>query len=780
MSRWERWTTKPKEGPSLSTFVAEQQSPAELAAAMGLQSDGSGGYVDGSGNTVARTVNNELVFYDPMGGAISAQSDGAQLTQAQPSWKDPVTGEMTVPPAQPESPEEIKAIPDAIPAQAPAGYNAFMNKKKKDMYADQTTPEQAAVDMTQQEVDPQLGMQPEMAEGMTFAQLRENELEQRMANAYDKRVDQAVNTPNKPKLSLNKPVGTATAPRVQNNINKGTIAAAPGAQADSKITDQDGDGDVDIHDLRKTAIDSWKNWTGTAKTQQRRIEKNLEPAIAALNRPGVDPKVRNRIMHTLMNSYRYQGRDNEASSDLNKAEFHALRDNAQRIKEGYGGAGADGSKYDMNAIREYQKSISENVDEDLLDASFAAMSPQQQKIFAGGDMSARQGYGKYVCQGGSCGYTGLPLDNRTMQMEHFVDHTQARDLASQAKKENREMTPEEQERYDFITGPDNQFWSRQAPNEQKSSRNIQQFYDDRVTPLEELGDDFFDYRELTIDPARLQLKGQEKDMVGHLVEEDEDGGRFLSNMDADGYASHEDAVNQVYEGKKKSLLEGLGQAFDTKKLMGMGPKAFDRAVQKEGSDITEEDRSTYDMLRNLQSKVKGYNPNFSYRLMQALGMPTGFQQSIRSRSTPVSPAFYQTIASQLPGKSKEEQREFLSKVKEWTKGANSYANSQRGPGKKDSDIRSALYQNLLSKGMENGILSPEVLQSNPEMAALVTKYLNQNESLQDLLKVEDEDSFEMGDILKVVKELMMMEKSKAPRKGKDRLKFESFYARIEE
>ena len=166
--------------------------------------------------------------------------------------------------------------------------------------------------------------------------------------------------------------------------------------------------------------------------------------------------------------------------------------------------------------------------------------------------------------------------------------------------------------------------------------------------------------------------------------------------------------------------------------------------------------------------------------MQALGMPTGFQQSIRSRSTPVSPAFYQTIASQLPGKSKEEQREFLSKVKEWTKGANSYANSQRGPGKKDSDIRSALYQNLLSKGMENGILSPEVLQSNPEMAALVTKYLNQNESLQDLLKVEDEDSFEMGDILKVVKELMMMEKSKAPRKGKDRLKFESFYARIEE
>jgi hypothetical protein len=85
-----------------------------MAQRMGLQSDGSGGYIDpNTGEVVARTVNNELVFYDPMGGAISAQSDGAQLTQAQPSWRDPVTGELTVPPGQPESPEEIAAIPDA-------------------------------------------------------------------------------------------------------------------------------------------------------------------------------------------------------------------------------------------------------------------------------------------------------------------------------------------------------------------------------------------------------------------------------------------------------------------------------------------------------------------------------------------------------------------------------------------------------------------------------------------------------------------------------------------
>ena len=162
MSRFERWNVKPNQGLSLKKFITEQESPAEMARRMGLQSDGSGGYVDPStGQVVARTVNNELVFYDPQGGAISAQSDGAQLTQAQPSWRDPVTGELTVPPGQAESPEEIRAIPDPIPALAPPGYNAFMNKKKKEMYAQQATPEQEAIDDVQQEVDPQLGMQTE-------------------------------------------------------------------------------------------------------------------------------------------------------------------------------------------------------------------------------------------------------------------------------------------------------------------------------------------------------------------------------------------------------------------------------------------------------------------------------------------------------------------------------------------------------------------------------------------------------------------------------------------
>ena len=115
--------------------------PAERARQLGLQSDGSGGYIDPeTGQTVAKTVNGELVFYDnnrATGGAISDSSNGAKLTQAAPSFSDPLTGMVMVPPSRPESEEEIGAVPDAIPAQAPHGYNSFMNSMKMNAYEGQ-------------------------------------------------------------------------------------------------------------------------------------------------------------------------------------------------------------------------------------------------------------------------------------------------------------------------------------------------------------------------------------------------------------------------------------------------------------------------------------------------------------------------------------------------------------------------------------------------------------------------------------------------------------------
>lgn len=109
-------------------------SPAERARQLGLESDGHGSYLDpATGEIRARTVNDELVFYDQSrasGGAVSDGSGGAELTQSAPSWVDPDTGLIIVPPAKPESPEEVAAIPDPTPATEPQGFASFMQKKK--------------------------------------------------------------------------------------------------------------------------------------------------------------------------------------------------------------------------------------------------------------------------------------------------------------------------------------------------------------------------------------------------------------------------------------------------------------------------------------------------------------------------------------------------------------------------------------------------------------------------------------------------------------------------
>ncbi len=143
MSRWERWSNSSTDKKGFSSFLKENNpsaamGPAERAKALGLQSNGKGGYIDPTtGQLAARTVNGELIFYDtnaPDGGAVSDGEGGQSLVQQQPSWADPLTGMLTTPPANPESPQEIAAIPDPTPATPPAGYNSFMQQKKTQAY----------------------------------------------------------------------------------------------------------------------------------------------------------------------------------------------------------------------------------------------------------------------------------------------------------------------------------------------------------------------------------------------------------------------------------------------------------------------------------------------------------------------------------------------------------------------------------------------------------------------------------------------------------------------
>jgi len=125
---------------------ASGMTPADRARSMGLQSNGKGGYMDDSGNVVARTVNNELVFYDngASGGVVSDGGGGMALSQSQPSWVDPDTGLIMVPPAQPETPSELAAIPDPTPATPPMGFDNFIKQRHLQVKAEKAEARQEA------------------------------------------------------------------------------------------------------------------------------------------------------------------------------------------------------------------------------------------------------------------------------------------------------------------------------------------------------------------------------------------------------------------------------------------------------------------------------------------------------------------------------------------------------------------------------------------------------------------------------------------------------------
>ena len=828
MSRWSKWVSDEPRG-FFSTFVneAEQfdqgnptpqhlngQSPGEKAKQMGLQSDGHGGYKDpNTGQLVARTVNGELVFYDggPGGGAVSDGAGGDKLATAQPSWQDPVSGMMLTPPSKPETPEEIAAIPDAIPATSPFGYEKFMQQKKMTAYQereqqpeqgpegdmdlagmeedfdpkslakrlgqvgpatfsgtpqyfsglrdrmsqtvssggsggggaatqrpqpqqDQPSIKQADTNISQNS-DPTAGLDPEkVASIRKLAQSQKNPADQK--KFFDDMI--AKMRSNAAKQDTPEPDAVSPAPQAQQNVERGNQSL----------------NDSDQENLRTSALEAYQNWATPRITAERRMETKFAPMMEALNGENVNPELRSRLIQTMVGSMKYEGRDNEASSDLSKAEFQALQENRDRILRGYGGEGADGSTHNFDAIRQFQKEMSDpDLDEDLLRKAFDALPPDRQKIYKGGDMSAWQGFKKFASQRGKGGYTGLDLDMNTMQMEHFIDNSQSQRIKELIKKEKRDMSPEEQELVDFIKSEDNQFWSRQSPNEQKSSRNIQDFFGQRVDPLDELGEDFFDFREMKLDPARLDLKGKEKGYIQNMIDTDDDGNISLKEMDEAGFDSHMDAVNQIYDNQKNDLLEALSQQFDTKGLLKMGPKAFEKALGDDKSDVSEEDRSRYDMLRNLQSKVKGYNSSFDKRITQALGIPTGFIQSERARTNGSSPEIYKTAIKSLVGKSKEEQKTQIEKIKKVFSNANSTANKQRGQGNTDADIKKVMYQTLFQGGTEEGLFSEEMFENSPGLKKLRDKFMSQSEGLEDIIGDDEDMGFEIEDILEIIQEM---------------------------
>ena len=131
-SRWSKWSSGSKEQKlGFSKFLKKHKNnlvatrhqyrnSALKARRLGLVSDGHGAIPDpGTGQVVAKTINGELVFYDRGAtGGVASDGEGGNVTVTTPTptYRDPDTGMVTVPPATPETPEARAQVPDPVPA----------------------------------------------------------------------------------------------------------------------------------------------------------------------------------------------------------------------------------------------------------------------------------------------------------------------------------------------------------------------------------------------------------------------------------------------------------------------------------------------------------------------------------------------------------------------------------------------------------------------------------------------------------------------------------------
>jgi len=666
MSRWERWTTKHKQGMSLGSFIAEQLGPAEMARSMGLQSDGSGGYIDPStGQVVARTVNNELVFYDPMGGAISAQSDGAELTQAQPSWRDPVTGEITVPPGQAESPEEIAAIPDPVPALAPASYNAFMNAKKKEMYAMQAPPEQEAIDDIQQEVDPQLGMQPQMGMGeelLTFSQMMEArrkaapikttidpnlidpkiaaQSQAREADAARRRtlsLDRAAGNvrddfQDRP-TSPTRPLDTAPKLEVQQAKKSGEIASDPvrPTVSNQPTADQQREQYDWMNETRNATMKSLQErYAGTAREKQsidKAITSRYEPLQKLLGEIK-DPEVRDRQAKAFVDALSTRHRNNNGTNAMTSKQYEGLVKNREKLQ---GLDFDEDGNYDFDRIRNYKKDMimHDDISDDYVNATYGllpdhvrgALTHTSRKGLSDEQLDALQekyplakrmkGYmdyspvfwKQYLQTGGRDAYTGEHLDINDLNIEHILPGVSGLGAGKGS------------ELYEWTEDPDNKVLTHRAPNQLKGDRRLKDFLDRQLKDYDPAQNDLYDFRadaDEGAQGAKMKTRSFDIDNLANLLldfgEDGKQEGVFKENLTPELYDQIIDEHKKQYQQLKDPILKAFHDKFDPDDLgyHQLTPKKLEAKLKEEGK---EDQLGRYMMMREVFNQVNGLSPN---------------------------------------------------------------------------------------------------------------------------------------------------------------------------
>ena len=604
-SRWANWSRGTEDKVGFGSFMKEAidsgnpsgtgtVSPAERASQLGLQSDGSGGYTDESGNVVARTVNNELVFYDQRGatgGVVSDGEGGQQLATAQPSWSDPKTGMLTTPPAQPESPEEMSAVPDATPSVAPSGYSEFMKKKKQLAYAEPEEQEQPAE--MGGGAPPMDGMMGGMmgdgdmglgdAGGMMGEDYEPENLQKRVTPEVKKPISamQAlINKRPEPQTlasQLAKPEVQQTQPEPE--VQKPQVQQQePEEESFDSLFANYG------NTLNETIGNLEKDQT-KAERQRKSYAKQLQ---MVMDNPNIDEKQKRMILNSgsrLMKEYKPVRKD-VAMNELSDKEIDGLLNNEEALKEAYAIDPETGFPT-PDKIRQYKQNKKvHDFDDDVLSPLFKSLPRNITGQFGGQGVNPYDSFKDWFNADGNDIFTDQYLNPAFINMDHSIPGSTVKKNASPEMKE-------------FVGSSDNLIALSKAINQTMLSKEKGQFIDDiksqygnpenRVEGLQ----DFIS----ELNNPRFELRGNMGNIIRDLLMEGGDDGHYTIRDDVD-YDAVGNATKTFgdFASNMVSPFEERLKSLDPDGLMGTSRSGL--------KDLDEGQRSKRDQLRKASKIIE--------------------------------------------------------------------------------------------------------------------------------------------------------------------------------
>ena len=587
-------------------------SNGEKLKQQGFQHISFGNYIRNDGMR-ARVLNGEIIYYSPGGEVSQEDGGGLQMIGAKPTWKRSTDGQAMTPPAQPETPDEIAAVPDPVPATPPMSYDRMMNDKMLEGRKDEER--KNVIAKAQKEVDDKYATNPilnavKIRSDKFINDANESGDEEEIAVAnhlMDVLVDKAdqfkdlmlgIPPDAQPGLAQTLTRVAEREARLRNleaddAENFDTLEDAQN-DVEDKLKDDNVRDDLvtnqqaDLEELQKTfdlnMTNELKDLEGRKKSNREKMYEKFREELK--NIP--DKATRDSYIQAVNLANTYIGRPNtgKGKNNLGFADVETLKANKKRLIAGY--AGGDSKKVEQFVRSCRPLKVSEEMTDlsyDVLPAKFKASLKKKGDCGAsfkghflgynedgtekrggtGNDDRAKLMWRIILEQGFKDAYTGLPLDLNNIDLEHVVGFNN-KDDGTPGKEQKFAREHEK-----------NMVMINTNVNQKKQDMNMSDFFESQVDPLNDWTEDQYGTRDEKYDELNRIIDSKEQ-LAAMLIKE----GDLDEKMTGDvlmQYFDNEELENKEFnaklnKGKKNNKelaeVETLKSAFGKKLFQAAG------------------------------------------------------------------------------------------------------------------------------------------------------------------------------------------------------------------